>query len=582
MLEIPKTQAKILAFANELISRCTNSQGNRAAYYQQLDAVARTGTVTGAVSLVNLLHDHLDRLASHLFSPTDLRFTLDFENEYPAEVLKRANLVARLITRDWDRNNTDILFARGVLESLKYGAALLKQWVELDSGNQPLFRRRLVLPWQFGVYREDENDLSNQEAMVETTFVSLPEVWQRIYAMPDAADLFESIKATADDGGKSNNNESYMQQVVSTSQIDTTGGTNSLPGGVVQFGATSNPSGFPPQPNVPMVKLHELWVKGQDDYVTIQVIEDSILVAPRFKPTNALIPMAVGESGPRVHPYTLIQPNEVEKNFWGRSELVDLIMPQDFLSATASDIKRLFQLQVDKIFGFTGFDGIDDEMYGAMRVSGFLNLPQGASVQDLTPKLPPESMAILDKIIALMNMIGGFPDIMQGRGEPGVRAGSHANTLLKTGSPRLRDRSLLVERQCAMAADLTLTLKEAKDAHTYWTDGTTEEAMKTTSFLLTDLPPDWRVTVDSHSSSPIFMDNHEQKITFGLGKGLIDGETAIEMLRYPNSDLLIRKLKQRQEAAQKEKAELMKQHPEIAEKVAEKTAVKQATGGSHR
>ena len=51
---------------------------------------------------------------------------------------------------------------------------------------------------------------------------------------------------------------------------------------------------------------------------------------------------------------------------------------------------------------------------------------------------------MLDMIIRMFEMIGGFDNILSGRGESGVRAGVHANTMLKTASPRLRDRSLLV------------------------------------------------------------------------------------------------------------------------------------------
>src|SRR5256885_2020201 len=112
-------------------------------------------------------------------------------------------------------------------------------------------------------------------------------------------------------------------------------------------------------------------------------------------------------------------------------------------------------------------------------------MPKGGKVEDLTPKVPPEAMPLVKFVIETINVIGGFPDIMQGKGEQGVRAGSHANTLMKTASPTLRDRSLLVERQCEECADLTLTIKEAKDPSKYWIKA--DEPIKDveeTSFLL--------------------------------------------------------------------------------------------------
>ena len=75
--------------------------------------------------------------------------------------------------------------------------------------------------------------------------------------------------------------------------------------------------------------------------------------------------------------------------------------------------------------------------------------------EDLTPKFPSELLPIIKWLIEQVNTLGSFPEIMQGKGESGVRAGAHAETLMKTASPTLRDRALLTERQCAVCADLT-------------------------------------------------------------------------------------------------------------------------------
>ena len=115
---------------------------------------------------------------------------------------------------------------------------------------------------------------------------------------------------------------------------------------------------------------------------------------------------------------------------------------------------------------------------------------------------------------------------------------------------------MLVERQCASAADKTLDLLQAKDAQAYFTDPTEGEPSE---FLLADLPEDRRITVDSHSSSPIFAENHQELIAFGLKSGFIGGDSALELLPYPNKELL----KQRYVKMQKEKAEMIREHPEL-------------------
>ncbi len=165
---------------------------------------------------------------------------------------------------------------------------------------------------------------------------------------------------------------------------------------------------------------------------------------------------------------------------------------------------------------------------------------------------------MISEIIQLMNLVSGFPPVMSGQGEPGVRAGVHADTLMKTGSPRLRDRSLLVERQCTAALDVTLSFYQAKNAKAYWTNPNDEM----TDFTLEQLPEDRRISVDSHSGSPIYHDDNAQLLAWGVKSGIVTGESAIEQLPFAHKDVLIARLKEK-EAAQKK---LMEEHPEFFEK----------------
>lgn len=576
MLRVPDSQVDLIKFADETVAICTASQGTRAAYYRILKTIAETGRADGDTrSLINLLYAHLDRLAAHLYSPTDLRAAIDFENMYPPRIMAQADVAADVLTRDWERNNTDMLFGQGVFTGLWYGSTFLKQWTEQegeDRTNVP--RSSLVMPWQFGVYREDINNLAQQEAMCETIPLSLPEVWRRIYHMPNAKYLFDKIKANAKKGVGDSDLSSYNHSLLSTSPLSTgdTGMTRSQPGGIVQLAADAG--GGPPgtQLTAEMVNMRELWVKDEDDYTTIQIIEPGIIIAPRFKKANLLIG---GGAKSMLHPYTLIQPNQAWGNIWGRSELEDLAAPQELLSIWTDDLKRLFGLQIDKILGFQGGDDIPEERYGQMRSAGFINAGMGATITDLTPKMPPEALQMLDFVIKIINMIGGFDNILSGQGEPGVRAGVHADTMMKTASPRLRDRSLLVERQCAAALDLRLSLMEAKDPSHYWTDGSSDAKIEETKFILADLPEDRRVTVDSHSSSPIFADDHQQIIAFGVKSGFVDGHSAIEELPFPHKKKLLQRLAAKEQAAAKQLEELKKADPDAYAKLLEKS------GGGH-
>ncbi len=573
---LPEDEKKLIGTALEMIQQCRTSVGKRASFYQGLDQIIETGKQDGTRSKINKLYRHHDRLAAHLFSPSELKFTIDFENHYPANILQRAAIVAKLLTRDFERSNTDIEFGQGVFESLKYGAAILKQWVQQEGEDKlPVYHKSLVMPWQFGVEREDVNELGKQAMMCETIMLSMPEVWRRIWHLPDADKLFARIKANAKKGESGDEYNSFFHNVLSTSQLNTSGASNSpaKPGGIVQLDSGAGTGSMGPEIAVDLVKFHELWVQGQEDYVTIQLVEPDILVAPRFKRVNLLMG---GSEKSMLHPYTLIQANRKAGYIWGRPEAMDLIEPQGLLSTWAEDIERLFGLQIDKVLGFSGFDGLTDENYDQRRAAGFFNGPPGSTINDLTPSFPPESLKMLELAMSIIDMLGGFDNILGGQAQPGVRAGVHADTMVKTSSPSLKDRSLLLERQCAAAADLRLSIMEAKDGRAYWTDGTDLKTIEATKFSLADLPEDRRVSVDSHSSSPIFADDHQQIIGFGVKSGFVDGDYAVEHLPFPDKDTLHQSIKKKAEEAKALQQQLLQKDPQALEKL-----ITKGHGGHH-
>ena len=113
-----------------------------------------------------------------------------------------------------------------------------------------------------------------------------------------------------------------------------------------------------------------------------------------------------------------------------------------------------------------------------------------------------------------------------------------------------------------------MTMMEAKEDRKYWTD---PEHMEESSFMLSDLPEDWRVTVDSHSSSPIFADE-ATNLLFALRKaGDVDGEFVIEHTAVPDKETAKASLRQRKAAGEKMQKELLGQlSPEGKDKAIEK------------
>ncbi len=574
MITVPSDQKELLRLSNDLVQQCGVSISTRSAQYRLLNQITETGRYDQQKALLNILYKHLDRTAAHLFSPVELKFSIDFENMYPKNVYERGAVCAKSLTRQWERSGTDTRFAQGVFESLKYGASLMKQWVQVEhEGNNdaPEYYSKLVMPWNFGVFNESETDINAQAALCETFTLTLPEVWRRIFHLPNAKKLFERVKAHAMTGNGIGNPENSAHWVLSTSQLNTgvNAATNPLPGGIVQIANDPNYVIMGPQVSAPTVVGHELWVQDDDDYTTIIMIEPDIIVAPLFKKANLLI------KDSKMQPYRLIQPNMTPNWFWGRSELTDLIEPQGLLATWLDDARRLTGLQIDKLLAFIGDNTITDERFGQFRDTGYMNLGPNSSVSDITPKFPAELLPMIKFLLEEIHMLSGFPPIMQGQGEPGVRAGSHANTLMKTASPTLRDRALIVERQCADHGDLSLSIREAKDPSYYWTNGSTPEDAEKSRFLIGDLPDDWRVTIDSHSSSPIFSDENVQLVAAAQKLGIVDGEYFIDNVPLPNKEAAKTNYRERQKQKAEQTQQLLKQFPEAGEKI----AIKSLTGG---
>ena len=331
MISVPTAAKELLKFALELIEQCRVSVGARGAECRKYNVIAETGRYdSDSKALINLLNVHLARAAAHIFSPVELKFSIDFDNIYPKRDLDRAKVAGKLLTRQWDRSSTDTLFGRGVFEALKYGACLLKQWVQSEGKNETaVYYAKLVMPWQFGVYNEFENDITRQAALCETQMMTLPEVWRRIWHLPDAEKLFNRVRQHAQKGGAMADMPAPFHQILSTSQLQTgvNGSTGARPGGIIQIGNDPNFGVIAPQIAAEVVQVHETWIQDDDDYTTILLVEPDVIIAPPvvggklMKKSNLL-------GIPGTQPYSLIQPNEVTNWFWGRSELLDLTEPQ--------------------------------------------------------------------------------------------------------------------------------------------------------------------------------------------------------------------------------------------------------------
>src|SRR5215469_5249304 len=172
---LPEDKDKLTRKALDIIETCRISIAPRAALARSLKQWRYTGAPDGNTAILNYLNHHIDRKAGYLFSPADLRFHLEFENHYPPETLAQAEVAARVLTREWQRRDIDLQFSEAVDIALTHGACIPKLMWGFDG-----ITCKLVMPWQFGVYREDLNDLAEQEAVLETSYITLHDLYRRI------------------------------------------------------------------------------------------------------------------------------------------------------------------------------------------------------------------------------------------------------------------------------------------------------------------------------------------------------------------------------------------------------------------
>jgi hypothetical protein len=161
----------------------------------------------------------------------------------------------------------------------------------------------------------------------------------------------------------------------------------------------------------------------------------------------------------------------------------------------------------------------------------------------------------LEFLWKLFDEAGGFSPIMTGQGEPSVRAGVHAQTLVRTSSPGLIDPATRVERQLADSGYLSVRLMANNDPRIYSSESGLD--FEIASFL--NAHENFQVEVDSHSASPAFAEDSRQTAIALARAQAIGAEDLIEMLNPPNAQLLLAHLRERKAAMAKQHQQEMAQ-----------------------
>jgi hypothetical protein len=556
----------------EIIDACMCSvaeRRNRYGYYRKL---YYDGTEDGSRAKHNMIYSHVDTIASLIYSPSDLRFTIEPELDETEEWSGPCDLAAAQLNRRFETNKLSTQLGMATELSLWKGCAhMLLTW-EPHRGLVPY----VIHPDAFGVLREDRNELEDQDAFCHSYYVTPSEFWRMLQNYPDREETFKramaSGSAVTDSAGLG---DSYLRELI----------LGAGPAGGAPIPISGQPSGA--TGNAPMIGgprplLHsrvdrnlicvtDLWAidDAQDCWVMVRYIEPGIIATGTSHLYHPDAPTPDPSKKPDrsrfTPPYTKVCPNELPGYYWGLSEVQLVDEAQKVMNRRINNVDQIFAKQANPPRSARGSASITEEKLLALLAPGGRmtdSAPSTAtSIDTYSPSMPENALAYLAVIADWFRDAGGTKNILTGEGEAGVRAGVHANTLLRTAAGRIRDRAFITEGNAAAFGSNAFEILRRKDGRTY-------KSRDGKEFILEQLPHDAVVSVDSHSSSPAFSGDLTNMAFALLRAGVIDGEDALELLpSLPRREELIRKLAKRQEEREKQSKELLATNPTLWEKV---------------
>jgi hypothetical protein len=568
-----------------------------------------TGNIDGESQIYNKCFPHIETLSSQIYSPVELRFKIEHYGFVSQTERAKAYTASSLLYQEIRGSNSDIFFADAVTWNLVKGKAFIKLLYGKE-GLEPY----VIQPEMMGVKREDEMSLDKQEAFFQSTYYTPEAFYQFLENNPEKDEIFKKIGRyyNSSENKPSRDSENTMKRIIlsglypmgSADAASPSSGSRNL----VDWMGSPAPS-FTPDMINNLIRLDELWVRddAREDWTTIQLVGDNVvegktrhrnIFADDIDLENTKRSIKADDDNPLCghHPYIEVCSNPLEGYFWGRPELCNVGLVQEAVNKRINGIGALLRKQEDPNYLFTGMTSSAKDVTSKMKKPGGYLVEQspGATGKALQTDLPEGLFKTLHEYIEMFDDMSGTKATLSGEGESGVRSSNHAETLVRMASPRIKKAALRVERQLEMFGGLALYILKAKVAKqlTAWVmpsevktnvlaalfakfskeeyDDVPAQGMEPIKFLLSQLSPDCKVTVDSHSSSPVFS-QEARELVFALFKaGAVSPEFLIEHTNPPGADSAIENLKRAEIA----KEAFAAAHPEIAAKEAEKASGK--------
>lgn len=559
---IPKEVGPKVEFLSDILRKCNASRESRREFYRLMRAYYLFGTndlnVVSNQGRFNNILPHIDQLSSFMFSPETTRFSIDLGPTVNSEESYKIQPMAKGLMSEWHGQNEgglDTDFKNALDWSSVYGSMFLKfrwkGWKRKDEDGKITeggsIQHFLVEPHNFGVLREDKRGLYKQEAVCETYYITRTQLANELQASfhPQWRDIIQQAQAGAQASEGLNAAGSVDRLIVT-----------SLQGGSISGNAAMriSPLSMMYKPTVieDLIEMNELYIYDDDidDWRIITLMNKQNIWPIWDRPIGKMF-----ISG--TLPYVQVCPRPHHDYFFGRSEVECLVPLQDMLNERVDDIRHQLQMQAHPSYSVVGETAIPDEMQMAMDTpSGILALASPVSaVKQNDTKIQGDQWNDAKQIMEFFGIVSGLPPVNQGQGVKGVRSEGHAQMLSQLGSTRPKNRALIVEEALDDSATLIVKIKKRYDKRPY-----AEDKAGGKQWFAYQFPDDFVAKVDGHSSSPVFMENYEQKVFTLLDHGAITKEMAIALLDLPLKELikleLVTKIEPAEAAAHKEERDI--------------------------
>ena len=515
-MKIPKGMLDRDEFFRDIIYKCEVSLNSRKVDYASLRNWYLFGNGPDeAPALYNKIFPHLDQVTSFLYSAETTRFSINLGASVPDNEHRKIPTLTKSLNNEWLNSNADQVFSTATTWALVYGTTYVK--LIINNGIHPY----MVEPGCVGVLREDITYTDRQEALIQKYYITKSELYTRLYSHPNRDKIIHRMNSMPHERTEIANGLERI--IISQSNPTIYGNVNlDLAGG----------NRYKAEVSEDTVEMTELWIWDDEaaDYRVVTKADPDIIIYERSGEEMFM----KGEL-----PFIQICPNPLYDYYWGASEVQRLIYLQQLRNRRMTEILDLLSKQVSPPTALIGFTGILDEKNFALnRAGGLLSTDMpNAKVEKLAPTMPPDLFTEMREIDAMFEEASGVGNVLQGKGEAGVRSAGHASQLARLGSSRVKKRALIIEDSLEKLATLYLKCMQLyDDTHLKDTHGV--------PFIAEQFTKEFTVKVDGHSNSPIFTED-TRTLAFNLLKaGAIDKKSLLDLIEPPMKEELLERLKQ--------------------------------------